>query len=354
MQSHAQTPVTILAGFLGSGKTTLLRRMLSNPDGRKLGVLVNDFGEINIDAALIVGGTADTVSLRNGCVCCTIRTELVDAVRELVAARPDLDRIVIEASGVSRSLPLADTLLSEELRGIAVLDGMFCLVDAAGFPELDFAATELAIDQITGADMILLTKTDLVDAAHQQRLHAQLQGLTPHLRIVPAVHGDVPAEILFGALRGEPVGLPSQDGRGRGHTYPHGDHCHAHGPQHEHGPECGCDHDRVHHTDAFASWSWQSVIPLDEGRLRPALRRLGTGLLRAKGLLEVRSADGRITRHEFQQVGKRSHLTRSDDASKAVGSQLVAIGLAAQVDPARLQSIMDGVIAADDTRHGPS
>nr|WP_255700029.1 GTP-binding protein [Jiella avicenniae] len=328
-------PATVLTGFLGAGKTTLVREILANPRGQRIGVLVNDFGEINIDAALIVEGSANSVTLSNGCVCCTIQSELVTAVRELIASRPDLDRIVVEASGVSRSLPLADTMISEELEGLVTLDGIFCIVDAAAFPELDYATTELAIDQIVGADLLILNKVDLVSENEQERLRTQLSGLTPHLRIVPCRHGDVPIEVLLGPARGERPATES--GGGHDHrSHSHGSHDHVHGP------DCGCDgaHPTESHTKDFSSWSWRSDDPLDEKLLRPALKRIGGGLLRAKGVLRVRGESGEERSFEFQQVGKRAQMT-AIEAVEMAESAFVAIGLSGQMDGAAFKAALD-------------
>lgn len=332
-------PVTMLTGFLGAGKTTLLRAILSNPDHLKIGILVNDFGEINIDAALIVESTSDSISLSNGCVCCTIQTELVSAVRNLIETRPDLDRIIIEASGVSRSIPLADLMISEEIQDIAALDGMFCLVDAVSFPEMDYASTELAIDQMTGADMIILTKTDLATDEELAGMHRKLAGLMPHLRIVPSVQGNVPLDILFGPAR--PARGAGSAERAKEHVYPHPNH-------HDHGPHCDCGASHAHedHVSAFTSWTWQGDTPLDEMRLRRALRQLGAGLLRAKGILQVQAGDGTVGVFEFQQVGKRSRLTPATTPPDTAGSLLVAIGLSGQIDAEAMQALMEGCATA--------
>ncbi|WP_185983433.1 CobW family GTP-binding protein [Aureimonas mangrovi] len=337
-------PATVLTGFLGAGKTTLLRTILATPEGERIGVLVNDFGEINIDAALIVEGTSESISLSNGCVCCTIQTELVTAIRDLVASRPDLDRIVIEASGVSRSLPLADTLLSDELADVVSLDGMFCLVDAASFPELDYATTELAIDQITGADLLILNKVDLVPDDEVERLGGQLAGLMPALRIVTSRYGDVPREILFGPARAERIARGGATGQLPGHRF----------ADHVHGPDCGCGHDHDHgsHTDAFVSCSWETEELLDEAALRAALRKIGRGLLRAKGLLRARSPDGTQTLYEYQQVGKRSRLT-AVDLDPGPASIFVAIGPRETMNGAAIDRALDAcraqTVAADAT-----
>ncbi|MBE9640324.1 CobW family GTP-binding protein [Salipiger mangrovisoli] len=320
-------PVTVLTGFLGAGKTTLLRALLRDPGGLKIGVLVNDFGEINIDAALVVEGQADSLTLSNGCVCCTIQTELVEAIEKLLRDRPDLDRIVIEASGVSRALPLADLVESEALAGRIRLDGMFCLVDAAGFPELDFAATELALDQITGADVILLNKADLVSEADMAALKSRLSGVQGSARMLPCVAAELPREVLFGAVeRSAPR-------------------------HHGHGPGCGCDHPHASgdHLSAFTSWSWHSAELLDEARLRRALRDIGRGLLRAKGVLRVVRGDGHSALLEYQQVGRRARWTEMPPGAEATESLLVTIGLGDAVDPDRfaalLETCRDGVAA---------
>lgn len=315
-------PVTVLTGFLGAGKTTMLRRILSEPSGRKYGVLVNDFGEINIDAALIVESDTDRISLSNGCVCCSIQNELADAVSALVESRPELDGIIIEASGVSRSIPLADVLTADELRNKVKLDGMFCVVDAASFPELDYVSTELAIDQITGADFIVLNKADLVSESDLEKVVVRLKGVMPHIRCVPTTQGVIPTELLFDLQRETPA-----------HNC--GDH-----PGHP----CDCSHHHDHgeehdHTSAFASWSWRSTAPLDEACLRASLRKLNPTLLRAKGVLHVARAEG--TRlFEFQQVGKRSTLKEIENAQTR-DSVLVAIGLKDQIDAERLTQLLD-------------
>ncbi|MEV8306581.1 GTP-binding protein [Streptomyces flavidovirens] len=219
-------PVTVLSGFLGAGKTTLLNHILGNRDGLRVAVIVNDMSEVNIDAALVRGGTAALsrteerlVEMTNGCICCTLRDDLLEEVDRL-AREGRFDYLLIESSGISEPMPVAATFAfprddGATLGDLARLDTMVTVVDAAGFlPELtggdglaergldqyeddDRTVSDLLMDQIEFADVIVLNKLDLVDSETAHRLRAALSRLNPAARIVAATHGRVsPADVL--------------------------------------------------------------------------------------------------------------------------------------------------------------
>jgi G3E family GTPase len=311
MSKAAPKPVTILTGFLGAGKTTLLQRLLAEPDGVRFGVLVNDFGAVNIDASLVAEADGDRVALSNGCVCCSIRDDLLAAVARLLDVDTPPDRLVIEASGVSRPLAIIDALGDDPRLGI---DGVFCLIDAAGFETLDYADTELAMDQAFGSDVALINKTDLVDSATVARIEATLREAMPRLRCLPTVEAAVPRALLFGpdvvrAASAEGCGHPGH-GAGRGHTHAHDDH-----------------HDHAHdHAAAFVAGTLRRAEPLEESAFRAAMATLPEGLLRAKGILDIGGARG-----VFQLVGKRRSL-RIDAGPPPAESLIVAIARTGRLD----------------------
>jgi G3E family GTPase len=282
----------------------------------------------------VVEASAGRVTLENGCVCCSIQGDLVGALADLLEADPRPDRIVIEASGVSRPLPIAAVLETEELAARATLDGIFCLVDTATFGDLDFEATELALEQVAGSDLAILTKTDIAPADRVAAVEATLGGALPRLRLIRANHGEVPRALLFGPDAGR-----------SGALYLPGRHDHDH--DHDHHGHAG--HDHADHAEEFAAWHWTSPAALDARLLRAALRRLPTGLLRAKGVIRPMEGQGRIV---VQLVGKRLEVAHEDAAAER--SSIVAIGRRGSFDPAELDALMEACAADSSADDGVS
>ncbi|MGW5924896.1 GTP-binding protein [Streptomyces anulatus] len=223
-------PVTVLSGFLGAGKTTLLNHVLTNREGLRVAVIVNDMSEINIDAALVRGGDAALsrteerlVEMTNGCICCTLRDDLLEEVDRL-AREGRFDYLLIESSGISEPMPVAATFAfarddGATLSDLARLDTMVTVVDAANFlPELaggdelaergldqyeddERTVSDLLMDQVEFADVIVINKLDLVDDASADRLRAALARLNPAAHLVPAVRGRVPIGEVLGTAR---------------------------------------------------------------------------------------------------------------------------------------------------------
>ena len=193
-------PVIVLTGFLGAGKTTLLNRILEGDHGLRVAVLVNDFGDINIDADLVAGLDAGVASLANGCVCCTIRDDLIETVMATVDLPERPEYIVLEASGVADPAGIASTFNLSRLRDQIRVDGVICMLDAEQVfevPEL----MELKIRQVAYADLIVLNKVDLVEQAQIDRVHAWLDERMHRYRLIEAVRADLPLDVVLSAGR---------------------------------------------------------------------------------------------------------------------------------------------------------
>ncbi len=189
-------PITIITGFLGSGKTTLLNHILNNRHGLKIAVIVNEFGDIDIDAQLLVSVDENMVQLGNGCICCTINQSLVDSVYEMVDCNDSIDYIVVETTGIADPLPIILSFVSTELREITRLDSVLTVVDAESFTPNHYES-EAALNQLIFGDIILLNKTDLVSAQIVNGLEADIRSIKPGARIISTQYGEVPLPLIL-------------------------------------------------------------------------------------------------------------------------------------------------------------
>lgn len=327
-------PVTIITGFLGSGKTTLLNHILNNQQGLKTAVLVNEFGEIGIDNELIVSTDENMVELSNGCICCTINNDLVDAVYKVLEKDDKLDYLVVETTGLADPLPVALTFLGTELRDLTRLDSIITVVDAANY-SLDLFNSQAAYSQIAYGDVIILNKVDLVDAATLDELERKINEVKEGARILRTTRSQVPLPLILS------VGLFESDkyfDTVDEHDHEHHDHDHDHSTcghdhhDHDHST-CGHDHhdhDHHHHhhsdhleNDGFTSISFQSDQPFSIRKFQYFLdNQLSTNIFRAKGIMWF---DESPKRHIFHLCGKRFTLD-DDDWKGQPKNQIVLIG----------------------------
>ena len=332
----ALVPATILTGFLGAGKTTLLNRILREPHGFRIAVIENEFGQENIDNEILVQESNEQiVEMSNGCVCCTVRGDLIAALATLAQKRRDgaldFDHVVIETTGLANPGPVAQTFfMDDEVASHYMLDAIVTVVDAHhAMQQLD--EHEEAQRQVGFADKLFLSKTDLADAAAVEALTARLRRINPRAVMAKSCFGKVPiSEVLD--LRGfnlndkleiDPDFLAAQE--------------EEHGHQHEHGHECGehCGHDHahdhhhVHHSDDIAAFVFKSDRPFDVARLDQFMGGMvqvfGPRMLRYKGVLWMDGADRKVV---FQGVHQMmgSDIAAPWGESEVRGSKMVFIG----------------------------
>ncbi|NEO97423.1 MAG: GTP-binding protein [Symploca sp. SIO2E9] len=337
-------PVTIITGFLGSGKTTLLNHILSNQEGVKTAVLVNEFGEIGIDNELIVAAEDDMVALNNGCVCCTINDDLVNAVYSVLEREDKVDYLVVETTGLADPLPVALTFLGTELREMTRLDSIITLVDSENF-SLDLFNSEAAYSQIAYGDIILLNKIDLVDKAKLDSLDVKIREIKNDARILRTANSQVALPLIlsiglfesdkyFEAASAHEEHNHEHHHHDHDHTHQHHDHEHDHTHQHhdhDHNHEHHHhehDHHHEHHShhlenDGFTSLSFESDKPLKIKKFQYFLdNQLPANIFRAKGILWFEESP---ERHIFHLSGKRFSI--EDDQWKGEPKvQLVLIG----------------------------
>ena len=315
-------PVTLLTDFLGAGKTTLLNRILNGQHGLRVGVLVNDFGAINIDAELVEGVEENTINLANGCVCCEIRDDLVKSIEQLLTRAEAIDYMILEASGVADPEGIVMTFLSQRYEGLLRLDSITCIVDAeAIFAHGDNEALNmLKMRQIGFADMVVLNKVDLVGPEHIEVARDWIDHHIHRIRIIEATRCDVPLEILLAVGRFNPANVVSQSMKN--------EHHHGHGAL----------------GNVFQTWSFESDRPFSLEALRQMVRKeLPASIYRCKGI--VYAADHPDKRLTLQVVGRRTEIYELDEwGERAPRTQIIAIGESGGIDAQELSNKFDACI----------
>ncbi|HEY9826174.1 MAG TPA: GTP-binding protein [Stenomitos sp.] len=360
-------PVTIITGFLGSGKTTLLNHVLSNQEGLKTAVLVNEFGEIGIDNDLLITTGEDMVELSNGCICCTINNDLVDAVYKVLERPEKVDYLVVETTGLADPLPVALTFLGTDLRDLTRLDSIVTVVDAENF-SLDLFNSQAAENQIAYADIILLNKADLVDEADLDLLEVRLRDMRPGARLLRSVKGQVPLPLLLsvGLFETDRYFESKESQSHADHDHGHHDHAHDHHARdhhaHDHHDHSGCDHEHGHcdhdhnhdhghsnhlEVDGFTSLSFESDRPFSVRKFQHFLdEQMPANVFRAKGILWF---DESPKRHVFHLSGKRFSLD-DEDWKGEPKNQLVLIGQ--NLDHQKLRSQIESCLTVHSTSRG--
>ncbi|MGV0023450.1 CobW family GTP-binding protein [Phormidesmis priestleyi] len=300
-------PVTIITGFLGSGKTTLLNQILKNKQDLKVAVLVNEFGDINIDSQMLVSIDQDMMELSNGCICCTINDGLIDAVYRVLERDEPVDYLVIETTGVADPLPIILTFLGTELRDLTRVDSIITVVDSEAFTPNHFDS-EAALNQIAYADITLLNKTDLVSQAKLDELETYLRTVKASTRSIHSRYSEVPLPLILD------VNLTKAEEYDRP-TLPKHDHEHYHEHEHHHSDHLA--------NDGFVSISFESDRPFDVKKFETFLvEQLPQNIFRAKGILWFK---GSPNRHVFQLSGPRYDIN-ADQWRTPPKNQLVFIG----------------------------
>jgi len=337
-------PVTILSGFLGAGKTTLLNHILSNQQGVKTAVLVNEFGEIGIDNDLVVTTGEDMVELSNGCICCSINGEPMEAVERVIERPEPLDYIVVETTGLADPLPVAMTFLGSELRDQTRLDSIITLIDAENFDDV-VLDTEVGRAQVIYGDILLLNKCDLVSEERLETVEQQLRAVKNDARILRSVKGEVPLALLLsvGLFESDkvssPADDPSLDHSDCDHDHGHCSHDHEHDHGHHHHSHEHGDHQDI---EGFTSLSFQSDGPFALRKFQNFLdNQMPQEVFRAKGILWFNESE---RRHVFHLAGKRFSIDDTDWTGDRK-NQLVLIGR--NIDHNKLRKQLKACVAPD-------
>lgn len=289
---ESRIPATIISGFLGSGKTTLLNHILSEPHGRRVAVLINEFGDVDIDGSLVVSADRDMMELSNGCICCSMNDGLIAALLRLLERQTPFDYVVIETTGIADPVPVATTFMRPEFAARMRVDSILSVADAEHFA-LERFEDPAARNQLRYADVVLLNKCDLVDAARLDSVESTIRGVNPRARILRTERSRVAIPLVLGIGGSDYESKRGDDPVASGHGHRH----------------------------AYRSVSFSTDAPIDPERFQAVLESLPEGVFRAKGFLHLAGVD---PIHVFHLVGGRFTLEEAAEAERR--TRLVFIG----------------------------
>jgi len=345
-----KVPVTVLTGYLGAGKTTLLNRILSEPHGKKYAVIVNEFGEISIDGDLVVGVDEEVFEMNNGCICCTVRGDLVRIIDGLMRRKGKFDAIIVETTGLADPAPVAQTFFMDQDVGRKTkLDAVVTVADAKWLNDRLKDAPE-AKNQIAFADVILLNKTDLVASDTLAEVEARIRGINPYAKLHRTQRCNIALPEVLGRnafdldriLDIEPEFL--EDGGDHAHPHEHDhDHGHAHGDRHHHHDGGGLKH---YHDEEMQSFVVVTERPLDPDKFFPwvqdLVQREGPQILRCKGILSFKNDDERFVFQGVHMILDGDHQRPWSNGERRE-SRIVFIGRSLQQE--RIRAGFEGCVA---------
>jgi G3E family GTPase len=322
-------PVTVLTGYLGAGKTTLLNRILSEPHGKKYAVIVNEFGEIGIDNELVVGADEEVFEMNNGCICCTVRGDLIRIIEGLMRRKGKFDAIIVETTGLADPAPVAQTFFVDENVGRRTkLDAVVTIADAKWLKDRLKDAPE-AKNQIAFADVILINKIDLVTPAELREVEARIRGINPYAKLHRTERSKIALDQILGRnafdldriLDIEPEFLHAD-----AHDHDH-DHHHDHGDgDHHHHHGGGLKH---YHDEEMQSIALSTDKPLNPDKFFPWVQDLvakdGPSILRCKGILNFKDDPDRFVFQGVHMILDGDHQRPWKDGEKR-DSRIVFIG----------------------------
>lgn len=334
-------PTTIITGFLGAGKTTLLNRILKdNLHKQKIAVIENEFGEENIDSGILIQDNAEEiVQMSNGCVCCTVRGDLVSALNNLIAKKDNgeiqFDRVIIETTGLANPSPVAHTFfLEDSVAERYMIDGIITLLDGVfGMHQLD--EYEEARQQVGFADKILISKIDIADPHLITELTNRVRHMNAHAAIMTADFGQVDIDDVLdlqGFNLNSNLDIDHDDAHDSTcscghHHHDHDEACHCGCHDHDHDETCSCDHHH-HHLDDIVSFAFRSFRPFDSEKLNTffddVISRFGTDMLRYKGVLNIKGTDHKVVFQGVQQLMGSDLVEKWADGPRE--SKMVFIG----------------------------